>query len=28
VDRCLWLIHHPEMVRGAVGFDWAIAMNG
>jgi hypothetical protein len=28
VDRCHWLIHHPEMVRGAVGFDWAIAMNG
>jgi DDE superfamily endonuclease len=28
VDRCHWLIHHPETVRGAVGFGWAVAMNG
>jgi hypothetical protein len=28
VDRCHWLIHHPEAVRGAVGFGWAVAMNG
>ena len=23
VDRCRWLIDHPETVRGAVGFAWA-----
>ena len=28
VDRCHWLIHNPETVRGAVGFGWAVAMNG
>ena len=28
VDRCRWLIEHPEVVRGAVGFDWAAALNG
>jgi hypothetical protein len=28
VDRCHWLIHHPEAVRGPVGFGWAVAMNG
>jgi hypothetical protein len=27
VDRCGWLIGHPEVVRGAVGFRWA-AING
>ena len=27
VDRCCWLIDHPEVVRGAVGFHWAVAMN-
>ena len=27
-DRCRWLIHHPEVVRGAVGFAWAAALNG
>jgi hypothetical protein len=28
VERCRWLIDHPEIVRGAVGFDWAVALNG
>jgi hypothetical protein len=28
VDRCRWLIAHPEVVRGAVGFHWAVALNG
>ena len=28
VDRCRWLIDHPEAVRGAVGFHWAVALNG
>lgn len=28
VERCRWLIGHPEVVRGAVGFDWAVALNG
>jgi hypothetical protein len=28
VQRCRWLIDHPEVVRGAVGFDWAVALNG
>ncbi len=28
VDRCRWLIDHPEVVRGAVGFDWAVSLNG
>jgi hypothetical protein len=26
--RCRWLIDHPEVVRGAVGFRWAVALNG
>ena len=25
--RCRWLIDHPEVVRGAVGFHWAVALN-
>jgi hypothetical protein len=28
VDRCRWLIDHPEVVRGAVDFAWAAALNG
>jgi DDE superfamily endonuclease len=28
VERCRWLIDHPEVVRGAVGFYWAAALNG
>ena len=28
VDRCHWLIHHPEAVRGPVDFGWVVAMNG
>jgi hypothetical protein len=28
VGQCLWLIDHPEVVRGAVGFHWAVALNG
>ncbi len=28
VERCRWLIDHPEVVRGAVGFRWAAALNG
>jgi transposase len=28
VERCRWLIDHPEAVRGAVGFDWAATLNG
>ena len=28
VQRCRWLIDHPEVVRGAIGFDWAAALNG
>jgi hypothetical protein len=28
VGRCLWLIDHPAVVRGAVGFHWAVALNG
>jgi transposase len=27
-ERCRWLIGHPEVVRGAVGFRWAAALNG
>ena len=27
VERCRWLIDHPEVVRGAVGFRWAVARN-
>jgi hypothetical protein len=28
VARCRWLIDHPEVVRGAVGFHRAVAING
>jgi hypothetical protein len=28
VERCRWLIGHPEVVRGAVGFHWAVDLNG
>ena len=28
VERCRWLIDHPGVVHGAVGFDWAVALNG
>jgi len=28
VGRCRWLIDHLEVVRGAVGFHWAVALNG
>jgi hypothetical protein len=28
VGRCRWLIDHPEVVRGVVGFYWAAALNG
>jgi hypothetical protein len=28
VERCRWLIDHPEAVHGAVGFSWAVALNG
>jgi hypothetical protein len=28
VGRCRWLIDHPEVVHGAVGFHWAVALNG
>lgn len=28
VERCRWLIDHPGEVRGAVGFGWAVALNG
>jgi len=27
VERCCWLMDHPEVVRGAVGFHWAVALN-
>lgn len=27
-ERCRWLIDHPEVVRGAVGFRWAAALTG
>jgi len=27
VDRCRWLIGHPEVVRGACGSYWAAALN-
>jgi hypothetical protein len=27
VGRCCWLIDHPEVVRVAVGFRWAVALN-
>ena len=28
VRRCCWLRDHPGVVRGAVGFYWAAALNG
>jgi hypothetical protein len=28
VERCCWLMDHPEVVQGAVGFGWAVALNG
>jgi DDE superfamily endonuclease len=28
VDRCCWLMDHPEVVGGVVGFHWAVALNG
>jgi DDE superfamily endonuclease len=27
VERCQWLMDHPDVVRGAVGFHWAAALN-
>jgi transposase len=27
VERCLWLMDHPALVHGAVGFHWAVALN-
>ena len=27
-ERCRWLMGHPEVVRGVVGFHWAVALNG
>jgi hypothetical protein len=26
VRRCGWLADHPEVVKGAVGFHWAVAI--
>jgi transposase len=26
VRRCAWLADHPEIVKGAVGFHWAVAL--
>jgi hypothetical protein len=28
IARCCWLMGHPEVVRGVVGFHWAVALNG
>ena len=28
LERCRWLIDHPEVVRGVVGFSWAVELNG
>ncbi|HWE38888.1 MAG TPA: hypothetical protein VG406_20230 [Isosphaeraceae bacterium] len=28
VERCRWLIDQPEVVRGTVGFHWAVSLNG
>jgi hypothetical protein len=28
VERCRWLIDHPEIVQGAVGFHWAVTLEG
>ena len=27
VERCRWLIGHPEVVRGRVGFRWAASID-
>jgi hypothetical protein len=27
VERCCWLMDHPEVVGGVVGFHWAVALN-
>jgi transposase len=27
IERCRWLMAHPEEVRGAVGFGWAAALD-
>jgi transposase len=27
IERCRWLMGHPEVVRGAVGFRWAADLN-
>ena len=26
VRRCAWLADHPEIVKGAVGFRWAVTL--
>jgi len=26
-ERCCWLMNHPEVVKGAVGFGWAAALD-
>ena len=26
-ERCCWLMNHPEIVKGAVGFGWAAALD-
>jgi hypothetical protein len=28
VERCCWLMDRPDIVRGAVGFGWAVVLNG
>jgi hypothetical protein len=28
VERCRWLLGHPEVGGGVVGFHWAVALNG
>jgi hypothetical protein len=28
VERCRWLMGHPEVGGGVVGFHWAVALNG
>jgi hypothetical protein len=28
IERCRWLIDHPEVVRGVVGVHWAGALDG
>jgi hypothetical protein len=27
-ERCRWLMGHPEVIHGVVGFRWAVALNG